>query len=213
MLSRGKRRLGARCVRTEGMDYPSEFSKEARNAVEAGIILARRTMLEARRTLPIPSHYASYSSDEFEQAFLRTIMTVFLIFASNAVDLCRAGDWSLDRVDQESREFLRLLTLTWRYEEGRDRAGNQIREVCGTWGGGLVRWVEEKFEALSEWTEYEDMRLSAIGRAVRSSPAPQPEATSTPPDQTISPGFAPSRRGFGEVPLSAGTEQSITSFA
>ena len=92
-------------VRTAGMDYPSEFSKEARNAVEAGIIHARRAMLEARRTLPIPSHYASYPSDEFEQAFLRSKMSVFLIFASKAADLFRAGDRSLDRVEQESREF------------------------------------------------------------------------------------------------------------
>jgi hypothetical protein len=140
-------------------------------------------------------------------------MSVFLIFASKAADLCRAGDWSLDCVDQESREFLRRLTLTWRYEEGRDRAGNQIREAHGNWAGELMRWIEEKFEALPEWTTYEDMRLSAIERAVRSSPASQPDATSTPPNQTISPGFAPSRRGFGEVPPSAGTEQSITSFA
>ena len=199
-------------IRTEGMDYPNEFSREARNAVEAEIILARRELGEARRTTSVPmSHYATRPSDEFEQAFLASIIRVFLIFALNAVDLCRAGDWSLDRVDRESREFLRRLTIQWRYDEGRDRVGNQVQEVAGNWGGGLLRWVEEKFESRPEWAQYEDLRLTAAGRAVTSSTSPQTAETmigsgndsahATPPAQTISPGYVPSRRSVAAPSL------------
>ncbi len=161
--------------------YPREFSREARNRVEKEVILARRAIGDARRILPAPwSRNVSYPSDEFEQAFFASILRVFLVFAEDAVQLCHTGDWGLDRADRESKEFLRRLTITWRHEEGRDRGGNQVREVCGNWGGcQLERWVDEKFRSRPEWTRYEDLFLGISGGVSTLKPSSGPEAEST----------------------------------
>jgi hypothetical protein len=115
-----------------------------------------------------------YVGEEFQQAFFASILRSLLVFAEAAVQLCRTGEWGLDRADRESREFLRLLTIKWRHEEGRDRSGNQVPEVCGNWGGGLERWILEKFQNRPEWTQYEDLLLgiSKGDRKLEKSPAP-----------------------------------------
>jgi len=146
------------------MDYPREFSQEARNRVEAAMILARREMAEARRTSPAPwSHNVCYPGPEFQEAFFASIMRVFLVFARDAVHLCTSNGWALDRVNREANEFLRVLTVKWRFEEGRDARGNEMRDVCGNWGGGLERWVDETFRNREEWRRYEDLLLEISG--------------------------------------------------
>src|SRR5258708_5939361 len=102
------------------MEYPREFSREARNRIEAEIILARRELEKARQTLPLPdwSPTSSRTSAGFQQAFISAILRVFLVFVEEAVAISRSGKWALDRVDRESQEFLRRLTIDWRFEEG-----------------------------------------------------------------------------------------------
>jgi hypothetical protein len=169
--------LALHCSSDDGeriMDYyPREFSAEARNRVEKEIVLARRALGNARRTLPAPwSHHAIYPSDGFQAAFFASILRVFLVFAKEAVELCQTAGWGLDRADRESKGFLRRFTIHWRYEEGRDQRGNQMREVCDNWGGELERWVNETLRSRPEWTRYEDLLLNIAGGASMSEAGP-----------------------------------------
>ena len=148
------------------MDYPHQFSREARNRVEAeNVGLCRRALNEARTTiLPVAnSPLTRRTSDEFNREFFEAILRVFLAFAEEAMNLSQVGTWNLAIVDREAREFLRQLTINFRYEEGRDKAGNRVRDVVeSNWGGSLAEWVWIEFKKRPAWTKYEDLVLIGI---------------------------------------------------
>jgi hypothetical protein len=156
------------------MEYPREFSREARNRIEIENILARRELEKARQTLPLPdwSPNSSSPSADFQQAFISAILRVFLVFVEEAVAISRSGKWAVDRVDRDSQEFLMRLTVDFYYEEGHDRARNRVPEVASNWGGGLVEWVHREFRKTPEWKRYQDLLLNAAGSSVPSAPFP-----------------------------------------
>ena len=82
------------------LDYPREFSQDAKDRVEKAKIRASRELLPAIR----------YDFKD-EDLAVRCIMQIFLAFAREASALRSGLGWSLDRVQREAEEFLRKLTI------------------------------------------------------------------------------------------------------
>jgi len=146
--------------------YPKEFSQDARNRVEIANVNAGRDLAQRRKTIASP--YPGTTSEEFNRAFLSAVIGIFLAFAEEAVKLKDTGKWSLDRVRQDSEEFLRCLLIYWWHPEGHDRSGAQMREVTDQ--GSVREWVTRMIREMPEWEDYEDLLLG-IPRRIRKTPA------------------------------------------
>jgi excisionase family DNA binding protein len=155
------------------MNFPSDFSREARDKVVAAEIRAGRFVAE-------PGAYSFTTRPaviEHGPTWLvfRYIMLVFAVFASEACKLGEASDgWSLDIVDREVREFLRLLTIKaeLRYGGGEYR----LPPMLSNMDGSILPEIQAAFETFPEWKEYQDNLLKLADQ--HRSPAP-PEASST----------------------------------
>jgi hypothetical protein len=82
------------------MNYPSEFSLEARDRIETEKIEAYRQLLPSR----------VYDSNELDSA-IRCIMRIFLAFAKEACAIRKERGWAIERVQCEAKQFLRHLKI------------------------------------------------------------------------------------------------------
>jgi hypothetical protein len=135
--------------------YPSEFSPEARDRVEKQKIRAYRELL--------PS--SVYDSNEQDLA-IRCVMLIFLTFAKEACALRKERGWTIERVDRESKEFLRLLTIMVVF----DKFPGLDRRWLSNLNGSIEPNAERRFRASVEWKEYEELLLTT--------PASAPEVAS-----------------------------------
>lgn len=125
--------------------YPSEFLPEARDQIEKEKIRVYRELL--------PS--SVYDSKEQDLA-IRCIMRIFLAFAKEACALRKERGWTIERVERESKKFLRRLTSMVVF----DKFPGLDRHWISNWGGSIASDVERRFRASVEWKEYEELLLA-----------------------------------------------------
>jgi hypothetical protein len=154
----GSRRGRARLLRGGNqLRYPREFSAGARNRIEAKRIRAYQEFEKAREA-------ASWDSDV--QALLRQcILSVFLVFAREACALANSGSarWSIDKIDRECLEFLRIMTIEAWYDKGFDKNGGSFRSVTSNMNGSIETRTMRAFQATAEWQEYQELLLNVAG--------------------------------------------------
>jgi hypothetical protein len=141
--------------------FPEEFSQKAISAVIREELIAGRDFETAKQ-----------KADELSgvEELLRTyILRVFLLFVREGGDLVRQGIWSLDRLQGESLEFLRKLTIGASLERGYDKNGRPVREMVSRWSGGLLQDVRQEFRKSTLWQEFEGLLIELA--AVETQPA------------------------------------------
>jgi hypothetical protein len=129
------------------MQYPAEFSGEARAAVEAALIRSRRRHEDRKRQWrsdwPFPD----------EESVRTCILEAFLVYAGEAIELGRSGVWTTDRVRLEAVEGLRCLTI----EIG---SKTDYQYFIERNGGSITAEARRTFEATNEWRQFEDGLLA-----------------------------------------------------
>src|ERR1700685_3952388 len=88
------------------MTYPKEFPPEARAAVEAEMILGRRNYSKVKQ-----------ASDN-ARSVRAWILSVFLVYGRQAIDLGTQRVWTVDKVLAEALEGLRLITIEVAHQTG-----------------------------------------------------------------------------------------------
>src|SRR6266581_3382281 len=106
----------------ETSNYPSEFSPEARDRIEREKIRAYRELL--------PS--TAYGFNEQNLA-IPCIMQIFLAFAKEACAIRKERGWTIERIERESKEFLRRLTITVVF----DKFPGLDRHWISNWNGSI----------------------------------------------------------------------------
>ncbi len=125
--------------------YPSEFSPEARDRIEKEKIRVYRELL--------PSSVYGFN----EQALaIRCVMRIFLAFAKEACALRKERGWTIERIERESDEFRRKLTITVLH----DKFPDLYRPWISNWNGSVASDVERRFRETPEWKEYEELLLT-----------------------------------------------------
>jgi hypothetical protein len=127
------------------MDYPTEFSRDARAAVETEMIKAWRRHNKAKE---------EWDSDwPFDDArnLRACVMRVFLVYALEAIELGRRGVWGMDKVRAVALEGLRRITIDATYKVGDFQYWID--------GGYITLEIQRGFEAMDEWREFEDELL------------------------------------------------------
>jgi hypothetical protein len=129
------------------MQYPTEFSGDARALVEAELIRSRRRHEDRKREWrsdwPFPD----------EESVRTCILEVFLVYAREAIELGRSGVWTADRVRLEAIEGLRCITI----DIGSKTDYHHFIERNG---GSITREARRAFEATNEWRQFEDGLLA-----------------------------------------------------
>jgi len=130
----------------KSLDYPSEFSPEARDRIEKEKIRASRELL--------PSSVYEFKDQDLG---IRCIMRIFLAFAKEASALRKEHGWTLDHVQREADEFLRRLTITVVFSKfpGLDR------HWISNWNGSILPDLERRFKASPLWGQYEELLLQS----------------------------------------------------
>ena len=172
------------------MDYPGEFSVQARARVESEELKANR---ELEQSLALePSKGWTKGRRAWDQcAFYTYVLRVFLAFAGESCKLGQEGTWPVDRIRSKSEGFLRRFAVQAYYARGRDRTGSKLPEIVSNWNGSLLREVEQMLRMSDEWHQFEDELLAVAERQAEQSchpVEPNPRATSmvqhttTPPE-------------------------------
>ncbi len=141
--------------------YPNDFPDAARAKVAAINIRAARDLEAAKSNVR--------GAPELEAILLTYILRVFLSFAEEALELGRRGIWSVDVVETQSREFLRVTTLEAWSEKGLDRKGHHLRAVTGHWDGAIIPEVQREFEKSPVWKRFMDGLLEVAELQARAS--------------------------------------------
>ena len=162
------------------MDFPHEFSAQARARIEAERLKASRELADAQAQKP-PDAWKSGAREWDRQEFHDYILLVFLAFAREACELGKVVIWTVDRVRSEVDEFLRRFTIEAYYEKGRDRFGEKFPEMTSNWRGSLLLGVEQMFHRSDEWRQFE-AELLAVAEKVAAGPD---QAGETPSDQGV----------------------------
>lgn len=127
------------------MDYPQGFPAESRAKVEAAKIRAGREFDSMRTKVRWKS--------EIEALFWTYVLTPFLVFAREAYGLRL---WTIDKMDQNCREFLRRLAIAAYYEKGK-AAG--LSDMIDNFSCD-IRWeAEQVIQKTSQWRKYENILL------------------------------------------------------
>jgi DNA-binding Xre family transcriptional regulator len=136
--------------------YPTKFSPEARAAVEAELIRAGR--LHDKRK-------ADWDSDwpfPLHRSLQENILTVFLVYAREPIELGRKGVWTVDQVRSQALERLRHITLEIKFKRNYDSFTE--------WNSGSIRpETQREFEATAEWRQFED-ELLALAESLQKPP-------------------------------------------
>ncbi len=137
------------------MDFhPSEFSPEARDRVEREKIRAYRELL--------PNSAYDYNDQNLA---IPCIMRIFLAFAREACALRSERGWTIERVERESKEFLRRLTIMVVFDQFPDLNQHWI----SNWNGSINSDVARRFKESVEWKEYEELLLATPAPAAEGS--------------------------------------------
>ena len=147
------------------MEYPREFSAQARGRVEVEQIRAHRD-LDQNRNQVAWSRYGPVAADEGN--LRRYILRVFLAFSEEA---CKLELWAVDRVRSEALEFLRLFTIQAYYEDGHDKSGRKLSRMISDHDGSILSEVEREFRKLAEWGQFEEQLLALEKVGARTGPA------------------------------------------
>jgi hypothetical protein len=158
------------------VDFPREFSGQARASVEAEQLKANRALAQSRAQKP-PESWKGSTREWDLQEFYHYILRVFLAFAREACGLAKEGTWTLGRVRPEADEFLRRFTIEAYYEKGRDRFGTFQGMI--EWRGILRPDVEQMLHRSDEWRQFED-DLLAVAEQVASSTHSSDQTTPVP---------------------------------
>src|SRR5688572_16842610 len=116
------------------MDYPFEFSNEARARIEAERIKAFQEFDETRRN-KVTDGWTNSKWDR--SAFFLYVLRAFLAFGKEACRLVSMGTWPVDRGRAETEEFLRIFTIDAYYHDGQDRSGHKFSRMTGDADGSL----------------------------------------------------------------------------
>jgi hypothetical protein len=129
--------------------YPEVFPQSSRARVQGESIRAARDFDRAKQEAPskIPRLLRAY------------ILRVFIAFVREARNLALQGLWSVDRLESESREFLRGFAITARYEKGHDRSGGLVPDMVSHWTASILPEIQRSFEQSPEWQEFQDILL------------------------------------------------------
>src|SRR5579859_6446770 len=101
------------------MEYPREFSPQARAYVEAERLRATRKYEQTRDELP--GGYGHMSENEAN--FRHFILCVFRAFSHQACKLGKDGVWTVDKIRSKVDDFLRRFTIEAYSDYGQDRGG------------------------------------------------------------------------------------------
>jgi len=150
------------------MHYPPGFSDKARAAVEAELIRAGR-MHDKRKGEWHPDWTFS------EALSLREyILSVFLTYAREAIELGKRGVWTVDTVRARALEGLRLITIRVSHQKGYD---NFIERG----GGEISSEAQREFETTTQWEQFEDQMLALAESKQHQSAEVSTEGTPTGP--------------------------------
>lgn len=129
--------------------YPREFPQESRDQVLAQVLRGARKFEsdKQRAGSSVLAHLLEY------------ILSVFITFVREAAELVRHGVWTTDRMNSESREFLRQFAIKARHEKGYDRSGYRLEELVSNWDGSLLPDARRAFEQFPQWQEFQDILL------------------------------------------------------
>lgn len=132
--------------------YPSDFSPGARDRIEKEKIRAYRDLL--------PSSVYDFKDRDLA---IRCVMRIFLSFAKEACELRIEHGWTIERIENESKEFWRRLTLMVLF----DKFTGLHSIWISNWDGSVRSDVERQCRASAEWTEYEELLLATPLAATR----------------------------------------------
>jgi len=132
------------------MEYPEEFSRQARARVEDEKTVASRVLEQAKQNLNTSMWGPGL---EIEALVRDYILRVFIVFVQEACKLGRKNLWTVDRVESESIEFLRWFTIKAWYEKGRDKLERQICSMVND-RGQIRSHVQRKYEKSAQWRQY-----------------------------------------------------------
>ena len=147
------------------IDYPREFSPEARARIEAEMVRARRDF--RLRRAEITSSYGPSAADE--ENFRQYVLRVFLAFAKEACKLGSLRVWTVDKITPECVEFLRRFTIQAYYEDGHDRNGRRLSSMTSNLNGSLLEAVERQYRGSEEWRQFEDALLAVAEQVATAS--------------------------------------------
>ena len=147
------------------IDYPREFSPEARARIEAEMVRARRDF--RLRRAEITSSYGPSAADE--ENFRQYVLRVFLAFAKEACKLGSLRVWTVDKITPECVEFLRRFTIQAYYEDGHDRNGRRLISMTSNLNGSLLEEVERQYRGSEEWRQFEDALLAVAEQVATAS--------------------------------------------
>ena len=93
-----------------------------------------------------------------ERSLQTYILSVFLVYAREAIELGKTGIWTVDQVRAQALEGLRLIAI----HGGSQKNRNFIEQH----GLNIKRETQQEFELTREWEEFED-ELLALADSVR----------------------------------------------
>jgi hypothetical protein len=156
------------------MDYPRQFSVQARARVEARRQNARRDLDRYRNqpeTRPLRQNTGPYGTlwTDDEKDLHEYTLTVFLAFALEMCALeCRW--WSVDSIRKTALTFLREFTIEAYAEKGRDDTGRQLRTMTSD-SGEILAEIQREFERSAQWHQFEDALSAEAERQALSPPS------------------------------------------
>jgi hypothetical protein len=147
------------------MEYPREFSLQARARVDAEKLGATRQLRQDRNDAP----WSRFGPSRKDEENLRNyVLRVFLVFAEQACELGAQGRWTVDRIRSVTDEFLRRFTIEAYSEEGHDKTGRKLREMVSHWDGHVLPEIRREFEGSAKWQQFEEaLEAVAIQQARR----------------------------------------------
>lgn len=133
--------------------YPKEFPNESRARVLAERIKAARAFEDGQRKV--------HDSLDLADLLKSCILRVLIVFVREAGALVRQGapNWSVDRLESESQEFLRRLIIYARYGNGFCDSARRLPDMISSLDGSILSDVRRAFERSPLWREYEDILL------------------------------------------------------
>jgi hypothetical protein len=98
-------------------------------------------------------------------------MSIFLVYAREAIEMGRKGVWGVDKVRAEAVEGFRRITIDSTYKVG--------DFTYWTDGGAILRETQRAFETMDEWRQFEDelLELAKSRRLARTDPAALSDST------------------------------------
>jgi hypothetical protein len=106
----------------------------------------------------LPDRVYDYNEQNFA---IRCIMRIFRAFAKEACALRKERGWTIERIQSESKEFLRRLTIMIVF----DKFPGLDRHWISNWNGSINSDVERRFWDSAEWKAYEDLLLATPASA------------------------------------------------